>query len=117
MPSEQFKPQYVATKVVQTHNSVNIANGAWSTSSTWIDTYGFRDLAVTALSETSHNIRVNVQWSNDGVNWQGEDNDVVNATRQRVAGQTPIKARYCKVALYNGDTVAHNMSAWIYLKV
>lgn len=107
----------MAIRSIAIHKKVNVPANSWNTPSGFIDTLGYDRLAITASSDASHLIRANIRWSHDGVTWQGEDVDVVNATRQNIAGITETKARYAMISLHNGDSgSAHVISSWMYLK-
>jgi hypothetical protein len=102
---------------IQTHNSVSVPLSGYSRSTTWIDCDGYSDIAITLTNDASANSYIDVIWSNDGINEQGLDGANVSNANQRKAVSIPVKARYAKVALGNNDgTLAHTMSAWVYLK-
>ncbi len=119
IPEAQAIPYQIVKRkqtTIQTHNAVSIAAGAISIGS-WIDCNGFDKLAITLLNDATTSSQVHVYWSNDGVNNQGYDEAVVaNNTISLKAGITDVKARYARLYVHNGDTVAHTMSAWAYLK-
>jgi hypothetical protein len=99
---------------IQTHNAVSVAASGNSTSS-WIDTDGFLEIAVTVLSDLAK-FNITIQWSNDGNSLQGSDWDVKVSTKTNDSVSVTTKARYARLFLYNSDTATHIMSAWAYLK-
>lgn len=103
---------------IQTHNAVSVGALGSSLQTSWIDCDGFNDIAVTFLNDASTNSYAHIQWSNDGISSNGRDYNVIPSdSNQYKAGCVPIKARYAKVQMYNGDSaLAHTMSAWAYLK-
>jgi hypothetical protein len=103
---------------IQTHNAVSVGASS-SVSGTWVDTSGFSEIGVTMLNDSATNSGAFIQFSNDGVTLHGEDviNTITSNNQQRKSGSKPISARYARLVLINGDTVAHIMSAWMYLKV
>ena len=109
--------QAVYAKTVQTHTDITVgaSDSALQTGS-YMDTKDYSQLSITVLSDASHAFSVNVQWSHDGINFQGEDKDVINvAGSQRSAGTVRVKAKYAKVEIINGDSATgHKMNAWAY---
>jgi hypothetical protein len=99
---------------IQTHNAVSVAASAWS-SSAWIDMDGFDRVAITMLNDASTTSSITIDWSNDGTTIHGNES-AGNDTKKQRAVEYAIKARYARINLNNGDTVAHTMSAWAYLK-
>jgi hypothetical protein len=102
-------------KTIQTHNAVSVSASTGS-SGAWIDTSGYSSVALSYLSDGSHTNNSNIQWSHDGVNIQTAEVGTSSANRQygyARLGQ-PL-ARYVRVQLVNGDTVAHTMSGWLVL--
>ncbi|PLR84657.1 hypothetical protein CVD25_01080 [Bacillus canaveralius] len=109
-----IQARYAAT--MQTHNAVSVGASATSSSS-WIDTQGFDKIAATLINDASTSSNVTLSWSNDGVSNHGDMSDFMpSGTQQRKAAITEIRARYVRVNVVNSDTVAHTMSAWVYLK-
>jgi hypothetical protein len=115
MQPVEIQGRYAQT--IQTHNAVSIGASASSTQSTWIDCNGYDQIAVTLSNDGTTASTLNVTWSNDGVTAHGAEAILPNATgsAQRT-GIVPVKARYAKLVLINGDAAAHTMSAWAYLK-
>jgi hypothetical protein len=102
---------------IQTHNAVSVALSSSSEQTSWIDCDGFIEIALTMLNDGVTNSSLNVYWSNDGTNKHGFETVVATSAVQYKAGSVPIKARYAKVRVDNGDAgAAHTMSAWAYLK-
>jgi hypothetical protein len=93
------------------------APNSWNTAAAWIDTIGFDRIAVTLSNDAAVQSSVNIMWSHDGTNSQGEDSGVITTgTAIRKAGETATKARYAKVSISNADAAAHTMNAWAFLK-
>jgi hypothetical protein len=102
---------------IQTHTGVMAAPNSWNTAAAWIDTIGFDRIAVTLSNDAAVQSSVNIMWSHDGTNSQGEDSGVITTgTAIRKAGETATKARYAKVSISNADAAAHTMNAWAFLK-
>lgn len=102
---------------IQTHNAVSVAASAAPFNASWIDSNGYDKLAVTLLSDATTTNNATVAWSNDGVTQHGFDTIISNGSGGTTrSGILDTKARYFKVSIFNGDTVAHTMSAWAYLK-
>lgn len=101
-------------QTIQTHNAVSVATG-WS-NGLWQDADGFDKVAVTLKNDASTSNTANIEWSNDGVAIQGVETIIANSTTNNRSAITEIKMRYFRVNIYNGDAVAHTMSAWAYLK-
>lgn len=104
-------------KTIQTHNAVSLAASSISSNPTFIDCNGFKELAVTVMNDATTSSTVELYWSNDNVTVHGTEILASANTAKWRVGSTPIKARYLKVNLQNGDAAAHTMSAWAYLKV
>jgi hypothetical protein len=102
-------------QTIQTHNAVSVATTATSASS-WIDCDGFDKIAGTLKNDATTTSNITIDWSNDGATVHGTENIIVNGTGTTRAGIQDVKARYARISVYNGDTVSHTMSAWIYLK-
>lgn len=102
-------------KTIQTHNAVSVGASGNSNSS-YIDCDGFDKVAFTVLNDAATNSSVETHWSNDGINAHGAETLIVQSTSPNKVGISDIKARYVRVQLKNADTVAHTMSAWVYLK-
>lgn len=105
---------YHESTTIQTHNAVSVATVSWSVGS-WIDVSGYTQISGTVMNNATTTFNVQVQWSNDGSTEHGIDQVINNNTLQYGTFNTPTKARYARVSVYNGDTVAHTMSAWVYL--
>lgn len=102
---------------IQTHNGVTVALSGWTAESGYHDADGFTDLALTMTSDANVANAAQVLWSNDGINQHGQEYIITSATHQYSAGTVPIKARYFKITVNNGDGAAsHVMNAWAYLK-
>jgi hypothetical protein len=103
-------------KTIQTHNAVSVAASGTSASA-WIDVEGYEKLAITFLNEAATTSSANVEWSNDGATVHGtESNVIASNTSANKVGETTPKARYVRLVVSNGDTVAHTISAWAYLR-
>jgi hypothetical protein len=101
---------------IQTHNAVSVAAGSTSQSA-WIDCAGYDKIALNLKNDASTSSLGHIYWSTDGVNAHGFDNSVLPSNTTSVkSGITDVKARYARIDIHNGDTVAHTMSAWAYLK-
>jgi hypothetical protein len=100
---------------IQTHNAVSVATVAWSLGS-WIDTDGFDKIAINLKNDANTSSQVNVDWSADGSTQIGTEALLSSGTSNIRSGITDTKARYARFGIYNGDTIAHTMSAWAYLK-
>lgn len=107
---------YHEQQTIQTHNAVSVATGAWSDQTSWMDCDGFTEIALTLKNDASTSCRGQIMWSNDGTNQHGVEEPILSAAGMFRAGGTSIKARYAKVTIQNGDTAAHTMSAWAFLK-
>lgn len=105
-----FQSRYSST--TQTHNAVSVTANSSSLYSTWIDLNGFGSAEFTALNDADTENSVIALWSNDGTNQHGREVVVMGTARYKT-GFIPKKARYLKVELYNPDTIAHTMSAWV----
>lgn len=108
-------------QTIQTHNAVSVPGNTANNSPVWIDTVGFSEIGVTLLNDGLSASYVNLVWSNDGLGTQhGTDVQVTpgsqNTTVSAKAGSVPVKARYVKLQVVNGDAAAHTFSAWVYLK-
>jgi hypothetical protein len=102
---------------IQTHNSVSVAASGTSVETSYHDCDGFDKIAITFMNDAIVASSANVYWSNDGSTTHAyEFNVVPSSTTQKKSGITDTKARYFKIEVVNGDTVAHTMSAWAYLK-
>lgn len=99
---------------IQTHNAVSILASSGSNGG-WIDCAGFDTIAITVMNDAVTQSYIDIQWSHDGVNQQGLDSSVADS-QQYKAMSVPTKGRYARIRIGNGDTVAHTMSAWAYLK-
>jgi hypothetical protein len=113
LPTDQ---QSRLAQTIQTHNAVSVG-ASGSSDSSWIDCDGFDRLALTMKNDASTNSQVYLYWSNDGTNSHGYEQFIVTSTAAYKQAETPIKARFVKVQLLNGDAASHTMSAWVYLKV
>jgi hypothetical protein len=104
-------------QTIQTHNAVSVSS-VNSSFSTWIDTMGYTDIAVTLKNDAATDSQVDIGWSHDGVSMVGREFAVVpRNTVQYKVGLTQTKSRYAQIIPYNADVAAHTMSAWAYLKV
>jgi hypothetical protein len=102
---------------IQTHNAVSVPLSTSSTSTSWIDTDGFCDVSVTLMNDANATNQVNILYSHDGITTQGEEVILANAARQRGKASVKLGARYIKIWINNTDaSVAHIMSAWVYLQ-
>lgn len=102
---------------IQTHNAVSVATVTASNGTSWLDTDGFDKIAVTLLNDASTSSSLSIQWSSDGTTIQGYDLSIIpTGTGQQRSAITDTKMRYARIQIYNGDTAAHTMSAWAYLK-
>jgi hypothetical protein len=101
-------------QTIQTHNAVSVGASSISYGS-WIDADGFDKVGITFKNDGSVTSTIYVYYSNDGVSECGFDTipTATNATKKAVFD---IGARYVRVGVHNGDTAAHTMSAWAYLK-
>jgi hypothetical protein len=103
------------SQTIQTHTASVVPPSSWN-GPLWIDTNGFSEIAVTFLNDAATTSSISIEWSNDGTTKQGTESVAPNgAFKERVAS-VPTKARYARVAVWNGDTVAHTISTWAYLK-
>lgn len=103
-------------KTVQLFNAVSMPATNGSSTSSWIDTQGFVDLAYTFASDASGNNNTDIYWSHDGINIHGYEVGLTTSTSRNRAYHTPIKARYMRAVIYNTDASPKTMSAWAYLK-
>jgi len=113
----QIDVQYRKQQAIQTHAPVSVAaNG--TANGTYIDTYGFNEIAVTLTNDAATSNQVHFHWSNDnGVTLHALEM-MPTSTISSSAVITQTKARHVRVVLKNGDGAApHTMSAWAYLKV
>lgn len=106
-------------KTITALPTVSIGAGAFSVASAWFDTDGYESIACTVAGATATANNALIQWSNDNINIHGEDaTSIPNTTdRFRSADLGRTRARYVRILVKNGDTVAHNFSAYFYLKV
>jgi hypothetical protein len=103
-------------QTIQTHNAVSVGASV-SSNSGYIDTDGFNDIALNMKNDAQTTSYAHIYWSNDGVTDCGyEANVLLSNTLIIKSAQIATKARYFKLSLVNGDTIAHTMSAWAYLK-
>jgi hypothetical protein len=101
---------------IQTHNAVSVGISGLSNSS-WIDTDGFSDVAISLINDAATATTVDLNWSSDGATQQGFETLLSSSTNRRRSGSTSTKMRYLQVVLNNGDaSLAHTMSAYAYLK-
>lgn len=105
------------TKTVQTHTAVTVPATTGYNTSAWIDTEGFDKISIALLNDASTANSASIAWSHDGVTVHGNETNVLpsNTTNQKIA-VTEVKARFCRVIVYNTDASVHVMSAWAYLK-
>jgi hypothetical protein len=101
---------------IQTHNAVSVGASGSSIDTQWRDANGYDQLSLTYTSDASHSNNMTVYWSNDGTNIHGSETPISTGSRNNAATTIPTRARYFKTSLFNGDTVAHTMSAWAMLK-
>lgn len=103
-------------QTIQGHVGVTIPPESYS-SSVWIDTAGFNELAISVQCASSQSHAMTTDWSFDGVNPQGFESvkDLPSAgTRMTVS--IPTKARYIKFNVRNNLTTPNTVSSWVYLK-
>lgn len=84
--------------------------------SAWIDTDGFDKFELTFKNDAATSANVTIEWSHDGVTIHGEDTNVSTGTAMLRTYKDDTSARYMQLKIYNGDTVAHTMTAYLYLK-
>ena len=104
---------------IQTHNAISIGANAYSNGAgTFMDANGYDKIAITVQNDVAKVLNLNVEWSNDGVTYQGLDlvANITSTGSSRGATIVETKARYFRLLLTNVDTVAHTVSAWAYLK-
>lgn len=102
---------------IQTHNAVSVTANNGFSSSSWIDTDGYDKIAIITKNDAATASNININWSPDnGTTLVGFEAIIPSATVQYRAGITDTKARYCRIDVVNGDTIAHTMSSWVYLK-
>lgn len=99
----------------QFFNNVTIAPSAQQ-SSTWIDTNGFTDVAITLLCSVQSKMTLEVDWSNDGITKHGYEGIYADAVVTRRAAITSTKARYVMVTVKNGDVAPVIVNTFTYLK-
>jgi hypothetical protein len=98
------------------HNAVSIPTVSF-TSSAWIDTDGFDKAGISIHIDASITHQASIHWSTDGVNVHSKDIAVFpTSTLPDRTLETGTRMRYMRLEFYNGDTVAHTMSSWFYLK-
>lgn len=112
---------YHETQTIQTHSGVTIGpsgNSYGNYASSWIDADGFDKVAFIAKNDGSTAFNLEIIWSHDNVNMQGDEKPalVTSGNSSMQQGVTDIKARYFKFYIANGDAAPHTMSAWAYLK-
>ena len=118
IPEAQAIPYQIVKRkqtTIQTHNQVSVGASTGSNSA-WIDCNGFDKVAFTLLNDTTASNQANADWSNDGINVHAQEVILATSTQKERPTITDTKARYVRFYVYNGDTVAHIMSAWAYLK-
>jgi hypothetical protein len=108
---------------ILTHNAVSIASNSWSAETSFHDSDGFTELAVTLKSDSTVATNgISILWSNDGTNVHGSEFLLQGATGAGYdfasrSASTPTKSRYFKIVVANYDAGAsHTMSAYAYLK-
>jgi hypothetical protein len=102
---------------IQTHNAVSVAATTGTSDSSWIDTDGFNELAITLMNDATTNSSADLYWSHDGSSIHGvEANFIPSDGIQKKVANTITKARYMKLHIFNTDAASHTMSAWAYLK-
>jgi hypothetical protein len=111
----EIQSRYATT--IQTHNAVSVGASS-SSNSSWIDCDGFTDLAITLKNDAVTTAVVDIDWSHDGTTQHGRDisSPIPSGTGIVRSATTPIKGRYARISVFNGDTISHTMSAWAYLK-
>jgi hypothetical protein len=103
------------SQTIQTHAAAVVPPSSWN-GPTWIDTNGFNEIAVSLLNDSATTSSISIEWSNDGTTKHGTESVAPNGAFKERVGSATTKARYAKVSIWNGDTIAHTMSAWAYLK-
>jgi hypothetical protein len=110
----EIQSRYAQT--VQTHNAVSVALSGTS-NGIWIDCDGFDKVSATLINDASANSSLLIHWSNDGSTLHGVDTIIGASTQQQKSGIIETRARYARIQCFNQDaTLAHTMSAWVYLK-
>lgn len=100
---------------IQTHNAVSVPlNG--NSQSSFYSSIGWDKIAGIFKTDANHAVSATIGWSNDGVSIISYET-AVNKTATDGNWETPIKAPYFKILMFNNDaTLAHTMSTWIMLK-
>jgi hypothetical protein len=112
----QVDIQYRKQKAIQTHApAVVAANG--TANGVYIDTDGYNEIAVTLTNDAATANQVHFHWSVDNGATLNALEMMTTSTISSSAVIVPIKSRYVRVVLKNGDAAPHTMSAWAYLKV
>jgi hypothetical protein len=106
------------SQTIQTHSGASIVNGTGSFgTATWIDCDGFSEIAITFLNSGATASVIDVDWSNDNATLHGRDSALLpSATQQWRTGETKVKARYCRLNVFNGHTAPITANVWVLLK-
>lgn len=111
----QYRGNLKSVKTIQTHNDVTVpASG--TAYSEWIDLDGYEAIAVTFLSDGATANTGTFEWSHDGQNKFIGIATMASANSKERVGTSPVYARYMRLALLNGDTASHKMSAYVYAR-
>lgn len=119
MPSRINRDNFRNQETVVTHvnATANATSGTYGNySSSWIDTDGYDQVAVSFTKDGAEQMSVSVIWSADNTITHGQDWDVKITTKTQDSIIVPTKLRYCKVYLYNLGTASHVVNSWAYLK-
>lgn len=106
------------TQIIQTHTNQALLATTGTSTSAWVNVEGFDKIHCHLANDAATNSRMDVQWSEDGVNMRSEEKLVlpVGTDRYRVTPTIEVKFSYFRVVLYNTDGAPHTMNAWANLK-
>lgn len=115
--SDAIVPVYIEGRRQKTVQqlSASVLPSAWQ-SGPWIDTDGYDKIGCTLLNDAATNSRVSIEYSNDGVTKHGAEDILLTATTKERKGIVETGARFARLSIQNGDTVAHTINVWAYLK-
>jgi hypothetical protein len=111
----QFQETLRTQNTDQTHTGASILANAWNQGS-WIDVTGYDNLIATVLNDATTSCSVEVAFSHDKTNVISIGS-ATSAASGYCEYAIPVKARYARVAIKNGDAAApHTMSSWLFKK-
>lgn len=102
---------------IQAFNAVSVAASGNSTSN-WINADGFSDITFHLKNDGSTTSYADFQYSFDGGTTihSADYTALVSSTSANKTVNMTVKAPYIRINLGNGDTLAHTMTGWVYLK-